>query len=185
MGKWTKEKLNQLREQMTTQRRCADELADEIRYRCGCSKLVAYRMVRGLSQPQAAARYEQVTGRVMSQPMLSKLEQFPADSSRPPQAGQLIGFAMVYGTTPLRLIDPDALDQLDPYERSVLIRCDIAFAPASSPVTPEHLDSLECGQTPEGFGPRRVRLANGQLEWERQVAVAARKARRFGGGGRQ
>ncbi|MGH8903139.1 MAG: hypothetical protein ACRDYA_16080 [Egibacteraceae bacterium] len=157
-------------------------MADEIRHRCGCSKLLAYRMAHGLSQPQAVARYEQATGRIMSQPLLSKLEQFPAQSSRPPQAGQLIGFAVVYGTTPLRLIDPDALDQLDPYERSVLIRCNVAF---TSPLPPEPAvtgrpDSLEPSQSQDNTcAARQVRLADGKLEWERQMRTAARKALRF------
>ncbi len=182
MGKWTKEQLNRLREQMTAQRRCADELAAEIRYRFGCSNLVAYRMAHGLSQPQAAARYEQATGRIMSQPLLSKLEQFPAQSSRPPQAGQIIGFAMVYATTPLRLIAPDALDQLDPYERSLLIRCNVAFTPplAPEPAATGRPDSLEPSQSQDNTrAARGVRLADGKLEWERQVAMAARRALRF------
>ncbi|MGH8888027.1 MAG: hypothetical protein ACRDYX_23310, partial [Egibacteraceae bacterium] len=181
MAKWAKEELNRLREQMTAQRRCTDELADEIRYRCGCSNLAAYRMAYGLSQPQAVARYEQATGGLLSQPVLSKLEQFPAQSSRPPQAGELIGLAMVYGTTPLRLIAPDALDQLDPHERSVLIRCNVGFVPVPTPesATTGRPDSLERSEAPDAVGARRVRLADRTLEMERQAAMAARRAFRF------
>lgn len=74
MSKWTKAELNGLRERMAAHGRGAEEIAEEIRYHCRCSKLTAYRLAQGLSQPQAVARYEQATGRTMSQPVLSKLE---------------------------------------------------------------------------------------------------------------
>lgn len=84
MSKWTKAQVNRLREQMTAQGRDTDELADEICRRCGCSKLAAYRMAHGWSQPEAAERYQQATGAFMDQPSLSKLELFPSNSSRAP-----------------------------------------------------------------------------------------------------
>jgi transcriptional regulator with XRE-family HTH domain len=120
MGSWTKADLNRLRHQMTIQQRSIDEIAEEIRHHCACSKLAAYRMAHGWSQPQAAERYLQATGGFMDQPLLSKLELFPSSGTRAPTACQLIGFAAVYATTPLRLIASDALDQLDPHEREVL-----------------------------------------------------------------
>ncbi|MGH8903711.1 MAG: XRE family transcriptional regulator [Egibacteraceae bacterium] len=180
MSKWTKADLNQLRKLMTAQRRGTDEIADEIRHQYGCSKLAAYRMAHGWSQPEAVERYQQTTGGYMAQPLLSRLEQFPSDGTHAPLAAHLIGFAAVYTTTPLRLVAPDTLDQLDPRERDVLIRCNTAFTPPPvPPATPERLDSLGPGKTPDGFGPRRVRLANDRLETERQAAMAARRALRF------
>jgi hypothetical protein len=180
MGKWTKAQLNRLREQMTAQGRSIDEIAEEIRHQCSCSKLAAYRMAHGWSQPQATERYKQTTGGPMDQPLLSKLEQFPVPGIRGPQAAQLIGFAALYRTTPIRLVTPDALDQLDPHERDVLIRCNAAFTPAPPPqpggAITERLDNLERSEAPNGFGPRRVRLADSTLELERQVVTAARKA---------
>ncbi len=109
MGSWTKADLNRLRHQMTIQQRSIDEVAEEIRHHCACSKLAAYRMAHGWSQPQAAERYVQATGGFMDQPLLSKLELFPSPGTRAPTACQLIGLATVYATTPLRLIAPDAL----------------------------------------------------------------------------
>jgi hypothetical protein len=166
---------------MTAQGRNIDEIADEIRHQCGCSKLAAYRMAHGWSQPEAVTRYKQATSGPMDQPLLSKLEQFPAPGIRGPQAAQLIGFAATYGTTPLRLVTADALDHLDPHERDVLIRCNIAFMPTPLPdrTTTGRPDSLDRSQAPDAFGPRQVRLANNTLELERQVVTAARKAFRF------
>jgi transcriptional regulator with XRE-family HTH domain len=144
MSKWTKAELNRLRKLMTAQHRSTDEIADEIRHQCGCSKLAAYRMAHGWSQPEAAERYQQTTGGYMGQPLLSRLEQFPSDGIHAPLASQIIGFAAVYSTTPLHLIDPDTLDRLDPRERDVLIRCNTAFTPAPPPpAISEHPDRLE------------------------------------------
>ncbi|MGH8901975.1 MAG: hypothetical protein ACRDYA_09905, partial [Egibacteraceae bacterium] len=158
-----------------------DEIADEIRHQYGCSKLAAYRMAHGWSQPEAVERYQHTTGGYMAQPLLSRLEQFPSDGTHAPLASHLIGFAAVYATTPLRLIAPDTLDQLDPRERDVLIRCNTAFTPAPPPgeAAAERPDRLGHGETAEAPGPRRVRLADGALEMERQVAMAARRALRF------
>jgi transcriptional regulator with XRE-family HTH domain len=176
MGSWTKADLNRLRHQMTIQQRSIDEIAEEIRHHCACSKLAAYRMAHGWSQPQAAERYLQATGGFMDQPLLSKLELFPSSGTRAPAACQLIGLATVYTTTPLRLIAPDALDRLDPHERAVLVRCNAVFTPPApplpaSPVT-GHRDSLE----PDA---RRLRLADNGLESERRMAMASRRALRF------
>ncbi|MGH8903705.1 MAG: hypothetical protein ACRDYA_19040, partial [Egibacteraceae bacterium] len=158
-----------------------DEIADEIRHQYGCSKLAAYRMAHGWSQPEAVERYQHTTGGYMAQPLLSRLEQFPSDGVHTPLAAHLIGFAAVYTTTPLRLIAPDLLDQLDPRERDVLIRCNTAFtvAPPPGEAAAERLDRLGHGETPDTPGPRRVRLADSTLKRERQVAMTARKALRF------
>ncbi|MGH8902125.1 MAG: helix-turn-helix domain-containing protein [Egibacteraceae bacterium] len=151
MSKWTKAQVNRLRELMAAQRRAIDEVAEELRYRCGCSKLAAYRMAYGWSQPEAAERYTKATGGFMGQPLLSRLEQFPSDGVRAPLASQLIGFAAVYGTTPLQLVAPDVLEQLDARERAALIRCNAAFAPASQPdgTAAGHLGSLERVEIPD------------------------------------
>ncbi|MGH8906494.1 MAG: hypothetical protein ACRD0K_08255 [Egibacteraceae bacterium] len=174
MSTWTKADINRLRQQMIGQQRNIDEIADEIRHHCACSKLAAYRMAHGWSQPQAAERYQQTTGGFMDQPLLSKLEQFPSPGARAPSAAQVIGLAGVYATIPLRLVAPDALDRLDPHERAVLVRCNTAFLPTLTPPPPApgRLDSLE-------HGARRVRLADDGLEVERQMAMAGRRALRF------
>lgn len=86
MSKWAKAQVNRLRELMAAQRRAIDEVAEELRYRCGCSKLAAYRMAYGWSQPEAAERYTKATGGFMGQPLLSRLEQFPL-GRRPCSAG--------------------------------------------------------------------------------------------------
>jgi hypothetical protein len=176
MGTWTKADVTRLRHQMAAQQRNIDEIADEIRHRYGRSKLAAYRMAHGWSQPTAAHRYTQTTNAFMDQPLLSKLELFPAPGSRAPLATQLIGLAAIYTTTPLRLVAPDTLDRLHPHERAVLIRCNTAFTP--SPV-PDRLDSLEGGEPTDARGARQLRLADDGLETERQVATAARGALRF------
>ena len=114
MGQWAKADVNRLRGLMQAQGRSVDEIADEIRLLCSCSKLAAYRMAHGLSQPEVVARYAQAAGdSFMDQPLLSRLEQFPARGSRAPLAAQLIVLASVYGTSPLRLLGADALDKLD------------------------------------------------------------------------
>lgn len=184
MGKWTKAELNRLRQLMTAQHRSTDEIAEEIRHLCGCSKLAAYRLAHGWSQPEAAERYQEATGRLMDQPLLSKLEQFPLAASRAPLAAQLIGFATVYGAAPLRLVGPYTLERLAPHERDLLIHYHAAFHTASqlTPAAASHLDSLGRGETPDPVAPRRVRLADNRLELERQMVAAARRAFRFTAG---
>jgi hypothetical protein len=178
MGGWTKADLTRLRQQMSAQQRSIDEIAEEIRHRWGCSKLAAYRMAHGWSQPTAAQQFTETTNAFMDQPLLSKLELFPAPGGRAPLATQLIGLAAIYATTPLRLVAPDILDQLHPHERAVLIRCNTAFALQSA--VPDRLDSLERDQITDTRGVRQLRLADGGLETERQVGKAARRALRFG-----
>ena len=178
MGKWTKTDLRQLRQLMTNQGRDTNQIADEIRHLHNCTKLAAYRMAHGWSQPEAVERYIHATGAFIDQPLLSKLEQFPTHSTRAPLAAQLIGLATIYHTTPLQLISAHALERLDPHERNVLIRCNIAFTPPPQPgqAPTERPDSLEI---PDAPGARRVRLADHKLEAERQVVTAARNAFRF------
>ncbi|GIH69144.1 hypothetical protein Mth01_13970 [Sphaerimonospora thailandensis] len=151
-----------------------EEIAEEIRHLCGCSRLAAFRMAHGLSQPEVVDRYRQdAPASVIDQPLLSRLEMFPAVGSRSPQATQIIALAGVYGTTPLRLLDPQALDRMDAQERAVLMRCNAAFAPAV-PVPA----SETAGETASPATSRsRESLMPGSIE--REVEMAARRALRF------
>jgi transcriptional regulator with XRE-family HTH domain len=123
MNGWKKADVTRLREVMVSQGRGIDEIADEVRSLCQVSRLASYRLAHGLSQPQAVARCRKhAHGGVFDQPTLSRLEQFPAQGSRTPLAVQLIAIAAAYGTQPLRLLTPDALELLDPREREVIVR---------------------------------------------------------------
>jgi transcriptional regulator with XRE-family HTH domain len=123
MNGWTKADVTRLRDVMISQGRGIDEIADEVRAVCKVSRLASYRLAHGLSQPQAVARCRRYAqGNGFDQPTLSRLEQFPARGSRTPLAVQLIALATAYGTQPLRLLTPDALELLDAREREVIIR---------------------------------------------------------------
>lgn len=171
MGRWSKREITKLREQMTSQGRNLHDIASEIRSRTGSSMLTAYRMAAGYSQPELVDRFRASSpDAVMDQPLLSRLEGFPGPGARAPKASQILSFAAVFDTEPLRLLTPEALDQLDDHERAVLIRCGAAFGP---PVP------LAAGREPSGAGappqPRLMPRAN----LERQVEMAARRALRF------
>ncbi|WP_143020440.1 XRE family transcriptional regulator [Sinosporangium album] len=156
--------------QMTQQGRSTEEIAEEIRHLCGCSRLAAFRMAHGLSQPEVVDRYHhQSPASVIDQPLLSRLEMFPAVGSRSPQATQIITLADIYGTTPLRLLDPEALDRMDPQERAVLIRCNAAFA------EPVSVSADEAAAPP----PARPRGWPAAVSIENEVEMAARRAMRF------
>ncbi|WP_326829263.1 hypothetical protein OIE13_34295 [Streptosporangium sp. NBC_01810] len=172
MSAWSKKDINRLRTEMSHQGRGVEEIAEEIRLVCGGSRLAAFRMALGLSQPEVVDRYRQQTPTsIIDQPLLSRLEMFPAAGSRAPQATQIIALASLYGTTPLRLLDPVALNRLDPLERDVLIRCNSGFTSSTtsagevSSSTPARVRSLV--QAP----------ASDSLQGE--VEMAARKALRF------
>jgi hypothetical protein len=170
MAGWSKRDVNRLREQMKLQGRSLDEIAEEIRHLSGCSRLAAYRMAHGWSQPEVVERYcEAAQGSVLDQPLLSRMEQWPATGSRSPQAAQIITLATVYGTTPLRLLDPQALDHLDAHERAVLVRCATAF------------ESLPAVRFTNGGASDDVRepVFSAPENLERKVEMAARRALRF------
>jgi transcriptional regulator with XRE-family HTH domain len=175
MSGWSKRDVNRLRTKMQEHGRSLDDVASEIRQLTGCSPLAAYRMALGWSQPEAVERCsEQAPASVMDQPLLSRLEQFPAAGSRPPQAAQLTALAAVYGTKPLRLLTPQALERLDERERAVLIRCNAAFTdPTGNPPIQGVVPSAIPTTTP------RQRLIPASVDLERQVEMAARKALRF------
>ncbi|GAA0367279.1 hypothetical protein NE235_03225 [Actinoallomurus spadix] len=173
MGKWSKRDVNRLRAQMKDQGRSIEETAEEIRHLTGCSRLAAFRMAHGLSQPEVVERYAQVAPTsVMDQPLLSRMEMFPASGARTPQATQIITLATIYDTTPLRLLTPEALDRLDPHERAVLLRCNTAFTALPRPTTGDEAGLIPLTATRPRILPEVDRL-------ERQVEMAARKALRF------
>ena len=102
MGGWTKADVTRLREDLRSRGCGIDEIADEVRSLCGGSRLAAYRMAHGLSQPEVVDRFLTATdGAFLDQPTLSRLEQFPARRSRAPMAAHLVPLAAIYGTTPV------------------------------------------------------------------------------------
>lgn len=187
MNGWTKADIARLRDVMLSQGRGIDEIADEVRAVCNVSRLASYRLAYGLSQPQAVARcrrYGQGDG--FDQPSLSRLEQFPAKGSRTPLAVQLIALATAYGTQPLRLLTPDALELLDPREREVIVRL-------AGGAVPEHESSEQAervGRTGAaglalsriavpGVGGSRIGSSTTPERSPGQLATAARRAFRF------
>ncbi|MEW9556325.1 hypothetical protein [Nonomuraea sp. NPDC050783] len=165
-------RVNRLRTQMLNQNRTTDEVAVEIRIQFGLTPLAAYRAALGMSQPEVVEHYrDQSPTAVMDQPLLSRLEMFPAFGSRAPLATHLITLASVYRTTPLTLLEPNALDRLDPQERDLLIRCNPGFTAA-----PPSL-----GESTFFTPTAQVRLpVHGSLQEE--VEVIARRAMRFATG---
>ncbi|WP_052424123.1 hypothetical protein [Nonomuraea candida] len=166
-------RVNRLRTQMRAQNRTTDDIAVEIRIQFGLTPLAAYRAALGLSQPEVVDQCrDQSPTMVMDQPLLSRLEMFPAFGSRAPLATHLITLASVYRTTPLTLLEPNALDRLDPQERDILIRCNPGFAAAPPSLGESTFSTSATAQ---------VRLpAPGSLQEE--VEVIARRAMRFATG---
>lgn len=175
MGRWTKADVTKLRDTMLAQGRSIDEIADEVRTLCGGSRLAAYRLAHGLSQPEVVERFLAATeGAFLDQPTLSRLEQFPSRSSRAPLAAHLVPLAAIYGTTPLRLLSSEALDRLDPRERELLLRWGSSLGPAR----PDGVDSppAACAAT------TGVQQRASDRSLEGQVAMAARRAFHFAAG---
>ncbi|WP_286988343.1 hypothetical protein [Thermomonospora sp. CIF 1] len=181
MSGWSKRDVNRLRSQMIQQGRSTEEIAAEIRQMTGCSPLAAFRMALGWSQPEVVERYiASAPGSVMDQPLLSRLEGFPAAGSRQPQATQIIVLASLYGTSPLRLLSPCALDRMDEHERAVLIRCNAAFTAASAAPAPASREiAAEPALAPAKATPPQAASTAGTDQLERQVEMAARRAVRF------
>jgi hypothetical protein len=164
-------RVYRLRTQMLAQNRAVDDIAVEIRIQFGMTPLAAYRYALGMSQPDVVEQYrDQSPSAVMDQPLLSRLEMFPAFGSRAPLATHLITLASVYRTTPLTLLDPNALDRLDPQERDILIRCNPGFTAAPN-----------LGESTYATSTAQIRRpAPGSLQEE--VEVIARRAMRFATG---
>jgi transcriptional regulator with XRE-family HTH domain len=161
---WTKADVSRLREVMLGQGRGIDEIADEVRSICHVTRLASYRLAHGLSQPQAVARCRKYAqgGVTLDQPTLSRLEQFPARGSRTPLAVHLLALATAYGTQPLRLLTPDALERLDPREREVILRL-AGTTPAGCDLSTVNDLSVGTGPGcgPPGAGPGQAGPVNG------------------------
>ncbi|HEX6869968.1 MAG TPA: hypothetical protein VF163_02625 [Micromonosporaceae bacterium] len=129
MARWTAANLRELREAAAVQGRSLDELAAEIRRLCDCSPLASYRMAHGWSQPAVTEKFRDVAARVLDQPTLSRLEQWPGPGGRQPTATQLISLAAVYSTTAIKLVAPDCLELLSPHDRNLLQQYSALTAP--------------------------------------------------------
>jgi transcriptional regulator with XRE-family HTH domain/tetratricopeptide (TPR) repeat protein len=161
---------------MRAQGRGIDEIADEIRSLCGTSRLAAYRMAHGLSQPEVVDRFLAATdGAFLDQPTLSRLEQFPSRSSRAPLAAHLVPLAAIFGTTPLRLLSTEALGRLDARERELLLRWGSTLGAARRSAV-EFAPGSDVGGVPD----HDRRTVDHSLEG--QVAMAARRAFHFAAG---
>ena len=183
--RWSKAEVNELRRRMHNQGRSIDETAEEIRHITSCSKLSAYRMALGISQTEAAARYEEATGSFMDQALLSRLEQFPSESGRSPLAVQLVGFAKTYDTSPMRLIHADALDRLEAQERAIFMQHHAAYN--TSLTLSSLLEDTSAGDDSKvrtlsavSVGPiLSSEHGTSREALERQVALAARRSLSF------
>lgn len=170
--KWTKSQIRRLVEQMRQQRRTDDEIADEIRHRCGWSPLASYRHLHGWSQSDVADRYRAASsGPLLDQAGLSRLELWPKAGGRAPQANQIIALASLYRTTPLRLLTPEGMDALDAHERNVLLRVSDHNTPPKTSCLPEHSAVR---------GIPFPRVENRPITPESQVEMSAQRAMRFG-----
>jgi tetratricopeptide (TPR) repeat protein len=184
-ARWSKAEVNDLRRRMQTQGRSVDEIAEEIRHTTGRSKLLAYRMAHGISQTEAAARYEEATGSFMDQAHLSRLEQFPLAGGRAPLAAQLVGLAKIYSTTPIHLVPADALERMDPQERAILMQHHAAYNVRLAVSSASGLASVDSGTTirtlsaPSTTSTFTDGAATDRGDLERQVKLAARRSLRF------
>jgi transcriptional regulator with XRE-family HTH domain len=186
MKRWTKADIARLRDVMLSQGRGIDEIADEVHSACNVTRLASYRLAHGLSQPQAVARCRKYAqGNGFDQPTLSRLEQFPGQGSRTPLAVQLIALATAYGTQPLRLLTPDALELLDPREREVVIRLAGGAVPeheSSEQAELAGLSSFSALAVPVSVAAQLDAEATSRADRGRapgQLAGAARRAFRF------
>lgn len=120
-GKAARDKL---RAMMLAQGNSVEDIVEEFRARWQFTPLAAYRYVTGLTQTQAAARYNEVMGddgaRVDAS-LISKLEQWPiARGAKAPTAYNLAVLAVVYRTAPYRLIGRADVDKLPRRDQLVL-----------------------------------------------------------------
>jgi hypothetical protein len=115
---------DELRQAMLAQGSSVEDVAEEFRARWQFTPLAAYRYAAGLTQLQAAARYNEALGddgaRVDAS-LISKLEQWPiASGAKTPTAYNLAVLAVVYGTAPHRLIGRADIDKLPRRDQLVL-----------------------------------------------------------------
>ncbi|WP_236700748.1 helix-turn-helix domain-containing protein [Allosalinactinospora lopnorensis] len=167
MTKWTKAQVRSLVDRMRHQGRSDNEIAQEIRTKCGITPLAAYRQLHGWSQTEAAARYSKATpGYGVDQATLSRLELWPSKGGRAPQALQIVAFAKLYGAQPLNLLSAEGFERLGEAERDVLLR----VGQENGPVKASHSLTGRITQPP----------TDEPSSSERQVEMAARRALRFG-----
>jgi hypothetical protein len=109
---------------MVAQGCSVDEVAEEFRARWKFPPLAAYRYAAGLTQLQAACRYNEVVGDAaagVDNSLISKLELWPdAPSGKAPTAYNLAVLAAVYGTLPHRLVALADVDKLPRKDQVVL-----------------------------------------------------------------
>lgn len=115
---------DELRQAMLAHGSSVEDVAEEFRARWQFTPLAAFRYAAGLTQLQAAARYNEALGddsaRVDAS-LISKLEQWPvARGAKPPTAYNLAVLAVVYGTAPHRLIGRADIDKLPRRDQLVL-----------------------------------------------------------------
>ncbi|MGH3716834.1 MAG: hypothetical protein ACRDT4_25750, partial [Micromonosporaceae bacterium] len=127
-----------LRDQLLSQGLGVDQVAEEFRARWRFNPLQAYRHACGLSQSAAAGAYNRVTGDAAASvdgSLISKLEQWPAASGKPPTVYNLTVLAQVYQTNPERLVSAADLDQLPPRDQIALraLACPAPDAAATPP----------------------------------------------------
>ena len=130
-----------LRAAMLAHGNSVEEVADELRTRWQFTPLAAYRYAAGLTQMQAASRYNEVVGddgaRVDAS-LISKLEQWPAArGAKTPTVYNLAVLAVVYGTTPHRLIGRADVDKL-PGRDQIVLDATCAPATAGQPPAAQH-----------------------------------------------
>ena len=167
MTKWTKAAIRSLVDRMRQQGRSNDEIAQEVRTEIGVSPLAAYRQIRGWSQTEVAVRFTEATpGHLLDQATISRLELWPKQGGRAPQAVQIVAFARLYETSPLNLLSAEGFDRLGESERAVLQRVGRPPQPAATESTPRRTVHT----------PAPAHTCNP----ERKVEMAARRAVRFG-----
>ncbi|MFI6517570.1 hypothetical protein ACIBF1_18590 [Spirillospora sp. NPDC050679] len=182
MSTWSKRDVTELRKRMTEQGRSLHDIANEIRVVTRGSKLAAYRMAAGMSQPDVVEEFlKRAPEAQMDQAWLSRLEAFPLRGSKVPTAAQITVFADVFGAPPLALLDPHALDRMDEHERAVLLRCSSFESPPVVLTAASALPAPSMPTGPElvhgwGFQQRQPPLKDASQE---VLEVAARKALRL------
>jgi hypothetical protein len=163
---WTRADVNRIRGLMAEQGRTVDDIAAELRAFCGCTPLAAYRLARGLSQPEVVEQFRTQTGSYLDQPTLSRMEQWPGvRTEKPPRAAHLVGLAAVYDTAPHRLVAPSDLDKLSVQDKTIVVRYGSNFTSQS-----------ESTAATNGYA-NSENVHSG--ETDKAVAMAARRALRF------
>ena len=118
-----KAEVTSLRQAMADLGHGINDTAAEMRRRWLYGRLASYRLATGLTQQQAADRFNERSDNpsaAMSTTRLSRLERWPGPSGARPSVYTLLIFSQVYGTTPGMLIDPDHVELLSPRDQALL-----------------------------------------------------------------